>query len=205
LEATDANESLEDAQAVAEDRSNKNFDQFETQENDLLEKSHRKFIKQSVLSTYKKCEANDEGDCSQKSKPEDLGPDTNTASANTTSLPTVVAYTPQQISSFITESVKEFIELFKTALFKFYRIKSYMRSQEDSFIELVTSRVLNSQVSSILVQASRDVQAEENELFSMATAQMALKDVAFWVNPSDSQFWLDDDRFDKYTALKQEL
>ena len=52
-------------------------------------------------------------------------------------------YTPAQIRDFMTSSVKEFIDIFKTALFKFYRIKSYMRSQEDMFIELVTKRVLD--------------------------------------------------------------
>ena len=45
------------------------------------------------------------------------------------------------------ESVKEFIEIFKTALFKFYRIKSYMRSQEDMFLALITKRILDKQVS----------------------------------------------------------
>ena len=60
-------------------------------------------------------------------------------------------YTPKQISDFITESVKEFITIFKNALFKFYRIRSYMRSQEDAFISLVTERVLDSTVSEVLI------------------------------------------------------
>ena len=37
-------------------------------------------------------------------------------------------YSPQQIRDFIAESIKEFISIFKTALFKFYQIRSYMRS-----------------------------------------------------------------------------
>lgn len=68
-----------------------------------------------------------------------------------------MTYTPKQINDFISESVKEFIKIFKTALFKFYRIRSYMRSQEDMFISLVTNRVLNREVSEILIQASREL------------------------------------------------
>ena len=31
------------------------------------------------------------------------------------------------------------------------------------------------------------------------------KQLDFWVAPTDSQFWLDEDRFKKYVVLKKEL
>ena len=39
-----------------------------------------------------------------------------------------VVYTPLQIKDFLNESVREFIEIYKTAVFKFYKIRSYKRS-----------------------------------------------------------------------------
>lgn len=46
--------------------------------------------------------------------------------------------------------------IYKTALFKFYRIKSYMRSQDDAFVELVKGKVLDRDVSEVLISAARD-------------------------------------------------
>ena len=74
-------------------------------------------------------------------------------------------YTPAQIRDFMTSSVKEFIDIFKTALFKFYRIKSYMRSQEDMFIELVTKRVLDQSVSEVLISVEKELHKDENDFF----------------------------------------
>ena len=74
-------------------------------------------------------------------------------------------YTAKQINEFMVESVQNFIEIFKTALFKFYRIKSYMRSQEDMFIQLITKRVLNSEVSNVLVKAAKALHKDETKLF----------------------------------------
>ena len=109
---------------------------------------------------------------------------THTASqAGTTPL---VTYTPQQIRNFLEQSVHEFISIFKTALFKFYRIKSYMRSQEDMFMELVTSRVLDRQVSEVLVKARKEEHLDEALLFRQALRHMSGKQLTFWVSPSDS-------------------
>ena len=107
-------------------------------------------------------------------------------------------YSAVQIRDFIVESVKEFIEIFKTALFKFYRIKSYMRSQEDMFMAMVTKRVLDKTVSEVLIEAFTEVHKEESKLFLEALTHLKSKQLAFWVAPSDSQFWLDQDRYDKY-------
>ena len=104
---------------------------------------------------------------------------------------TVVTYSAEQIRDFITESVKEFIHIFKTALFKFYRIKSYMRSQEDQFIELITKRVLDRKVSDVLIEAFKEVHKDESLLFTQAITNMKDKQLEFWVAPTDSQFWLD--------------
>lgn len=110
-----------------------------------------------------------------------------------------------QIRNFIVESVKEFIEIFKTALFKFYRIKSYMRSQEDMFMAMVTKRVLDKTVSEVLIEAFTEVHKEESKLFLEALTHLKSKQLAFWVAPGDSQFWLDQDRYDKYQVYKREL
>ena len=76
-----------------------------------------------------------------------------------------LSYTAKQISDFMVESVKEFIEIFKTALFKFYRIKSYMRSQEDMFLALITKRILDREVSQVLISAARALHKDESHLF----------------------------------------
>ena len=86
----------------------------------------------------------------------------------------------------MTSSVKEFIDIFKTALFKFYRIKSYMRSQEDMFIELVTKRVLDCSVSEVLIRVEKELHRDENEFFQLAVKMMNHKEVSFWLNTSDS-------------------
>ena len=80
-----------------------------------------------------------------------------------------------------------------------------MRSQEDMFISLVTKRVLNREVSDILISASSALHQDESILFQQAVSNMTAKDIAFWVSPSDSQFWLDEDRYAKYVVLKKEL
>ena len=51
--------------------------------------------------------------------------------------------------------------IFKTALFKFYRIKSFMRSQEDLFDALVTEKVLDTRVSTVLIEVSQETNSEE--------------------------------------------
>ena len=76
-----------------------------------------------------------------------------------------MSYTAKQINDFIVESVKEFIEIFKTALFKFYRIKSYMRSQEDMFLELITKRILDKDTSRVLVLAAKALHKDESQVF----------------------------------------
>ena len=80
----------------------------------------------------------------------------------------------------------EFISIFKTALFKFYKIKSYKRSQDDMFVELVKEHVLDSDVSDILIKAANDEFKEENDLFSQGLSFFAKKELAFWVSPADA-------------------
>ena len=70
-----------------------------------------------------------------------------------------------------------------------------MRSQEDMFISLVTKRVLNKDVSKILILAAKELHKEETKLFQSAVKSMQTKDIAFWVALNDSQFWLDSDRY----------
>ena len=73
------------------------------------------------------------------------------------------------------------------------------------FISLVTKRVLDREVSNILIQASKELHQEEDEIFHLAVSLMQTHDLAFWVSPSDSQFWLDQSRYTYYRELKKEL
>ena len=62
-------------------------------------------------------------------------------------------------------------------------------------IQLVTRKILDKTVSELLITASREVHREESEFFQQATKWMSSKDITFWVGISDSQFWLDDQRY----------
>lgn len=80
-----------------------------------------------------------------------------------------------------------------------------MRSQEDMFISLITKRVLDQTVSLVLTEAFQQVHKEENKVFNKALKFMSTKQLSFWVAPSDSQFWLDQHRYDMYQMYKKEL
>jgi hypothetical protein len=66
------------------------------------------------------------------------------------------------------QSVKEFIKLLKWAIFKFYKIYRYMRSQEDSLNSLVTEIVLDAQVSAVLFMAAEKQLGDDLTTYSHA-------------------------------------
>ena len=66
------------------------------------------------------------------------------------------------------QSVKEFIKLLKWAIFKFYKIYRYMRSQEDSLNLLVTEIVLDAQVSAVLFMAAEKQLGDDLTTYSHA-------------------------------------
>ena len=170
----------------------------------LGEKSHRKFIKQSVLTQYMQGNHTNSSRLDESDRSH-LSQSRLTHSASQSGANQAVTYTPEQIRTMVEQSVHAFIFIFKTALFKFYRIKSYMRSQEDMFMELVTSRVLDRQVSEVLVKARRAEHLDETLLFKKALRHMSAKPLTFWVSPSDSQFWLDEERHREAAALRKQL
>ena len=57
-----------------------------------------------------------------------------------------------------------------------------MRSQEDQFDSLVTEKVLDSQVSEILVEISKEICADEMAQFDQASQHLKKKDIAFWLD-----------------------
>ena len=95
-------------------------------------------------------------------------------------------------------SVKEFIKIFKWAVFKFYKITRYMRSQEDTLDQVVTESILTQQVSSVLISAAEKQLGPDLSNFKQALESLEGNNVSFWLSgKGDVQFWLDRERFKK--------
>ena len=163
----------------------------------VTERNHCKFIKQSVLTQYMQ-----QNEASLENSTEEHQQHTQMTESQHGYVPT---YSNQQIRTFLVQSVNHFIAIFKTALFKFYRIKSYMRSQDDAFEELVKRKILDREVSRILIQAAKDEHKDEVDKFKEAIEHFSEKELPFWVSVNDAQFWLDKDRYYEASKIRKEL
>ena len=73
------------------------------------------------------------------------------------------------------------------------------------FIELVTKRVLDCSVSEVLISVEKELHRDETDFFQQAVRMMNHKQISFWLSTSDSQFWLNADRYYSYVKLNKSL
>ena len=93
----------------------------------------------------------------------------------------------EEIKLKCVESVHEFIFILKEALFRFYKIESIMRSQDDQLTSYITNEVLDKRVSDVLTDCNKLICKQDQSYanFKQALLTFKTKPLTFWLTESN--------------------
>ena len=70
---------------------------------------------------------------------------------------------------------------------------------------MVKRKVLDQDVSKVLILAASHLHKDESEKFRHALDYFNAKELPFWVSQGDAQFWLDNEHFNEAKKVRKEL